>query len=684
MSNILAILMKKAGSPSQQTLHWRWIGTTLVCLAPVAAFGVARSLRAPLRVLAALLCLQQLISGWLQRARSGPRLLGPIFRFDLSRLARRGRTPLVRSAYGFAILLLLQQLFQKHFPSYTLLDQTFGSGPKLSAQTWARFAADIVAGFTALQGSVVFLITPAYVASALADERERGSLDLLFTTPLLTREIVLGKLFGRLGHLAGIVLIGLPVLSLMPLWGGVASDQVLAGFAVTLLTLLSVGGISILCSSIASTVPGATVSSYVLVALFALLCFALPSCFPPTFLDEFAHRFSAALEAWSRGPGNRLPPWSAALLGLPPAPNATLFLLTMVGQCALLHGSVFLICTWLAVGSLRPVAPRPPKKQSPPKVRPTIDLEASWGPYQEPEILLGRAPRVISPNRVPVSDHVLLWREVYHSAIPLEMPHTMQWLLQRWYRLPLLLAQLAALFTLWRWLFPETWAELILGLNPAIRFLTVVLNMAWCLALGFRAAVSVCRERAQRTLESLFLFPEDRVQVLRAKWLGSILRWRLLGYGVLIVLLLGLVSGALHAYAVVLLAAACVIYAALVASVGLWVSLLSRNVLGANLVMALVLLVIFANPLIEIPGDVQVAGGTSEAARPQSLVEPGLSPARTCWFLGFSWDEFAAGMASPEPGFRQALVYAFGWLCLLSFVSWCFWLLCCVRFRREG
>ena len=53
------------------------------------------------------------------------------------------------------------------------------------------------------------------------EEKERDTLRLLFTTPLLDREIVLGKLLGRLTHLGTVILAGLPILSLIPIWGGV-------------------------------------------------------------------------------------------------------------------------------------------------------------------------------------------------------------------------------------------------------------------------------------------------------------------------------------------------------------------------------------------------------------------------------------------------------------------------------
>ena len=95
----------------------------------------------------------------------------------------------------------------------------------------------------------VALLTPAYVAGAIADEKDRKTLEFLLATDLRSREIVLSKLASRLANLTLFVLTGLPILSLIQFLGGVDPNLVLAGFAVTALTMAGLGGLSILNST---------------------------------------------------------------------------------------------------------------------------------------------------------------------------------------------------------------------------------------------------------------------------------------------------------------------------------------------------------------------------------------------------------------------------------------------------
>src|SRR5207245_9325864 len=126
--------------------------------------------------------------------------------------------------------------------------------PTTSIPAWADFARGYGVVLLSLQAAAVLLLTPAYLAGAFAEEKERRTLDLLFITELRDRELVLGKLFGRLLHLAIILLVALPIFSLTRLWGGVDDNMLLAGFAVSAMTLLSVGSLSMLCSVLFRTV----------------------------------------------------------------------------------------------------------------------------------------------------------------------------------------------------------------------------------------------------------------------------------------------------------------------------------------------------------------------------------------------------------------------------------------------
>ena len=94
---------------------------------------------------------------------------------------------------------------------------------------WRDFGLEIFTTFAVVQGVVVVLLTPALVGGAIADERRRKTLDYLLTSELSTSvEIVLGKLAARLLQVLVLVALGLPVVSLIGLFGGVDFRAALA------------------------------------------------------------------------------------------------------------------------------------------------------------------------------------------------------------------------------------------------------------------------------------------------------------------------------------------------------------------------------------------------------------------------------------------------------------------------
>ena len=68
--------------------------------------------------------------------------------------------------------------------------------------------------------TIVVVQAPAVLAGSLAGERERGVLQLLLTTAVSPREIVLGRLLGKLSQVGMILLAGLPLLALLAAWNG--------------------------------------------------------------------------------------------------------------------------------------------------------------------------------------------------------------------------------------------------------------------------------------------------------------------------------------------------------------------------------------------------------------------------------------------------------------------------------
>jgi len=187
-------------------------------------------------------------------------VLGPVFLSEFVRTSRRGRHAALRTAYALALFLFLLALYR----NYSELTRVALMG----AGGMARFAETFAYTFLAAQFLAVGALTPAYVAGAIAEEKERKTLEFLLATDLRDREIVLSKLASRALNLVYLVLAGLPVLSALQFMGGVDPQLVLAGFAATLLTVASLAGLSILNSVLCRRARDATVMTYLMAVTY--------------------------------------------------------------------------------------------------------------------------------------------------------------------------------------------------------------------------------------------------------------------------------------------------------------------------------------------------------------------------------------------------------------------------------
>jgi len=123
-----------------------------------------------------------------------------------------------------------------------------------------------VAVFAALSATVmvlVALIVPGLVGGAVSGERERQTLDLLLVTPVGPARIIAGKLASALLFVLLLVVAALPLFSVVFILGGVDLGSVIAVVVVTLVTALTLGGLSMFCSVVLRRTTSATVSSYI-------------------------------------------------------------------------------------------------------------------------------------------------------------------------------------------------------------------------------------------------------------------------------------------------------------------------------------------------------------------------------------------------------------------------------------
>src|SRR5262244_932386 len=135
---------------------------------------------------------------------------GPILLFDAVRTARRFRLALLRALYLSFLLVVLFAVYSFHFGSNFLWTLThIFEEPTLPGRRLDRFTATFTWAFLGFQYAVLLLLTPVLTVGAVAEEREKRTLDLLLTTQLSAADIVVGKLLPRLAHLFLLLLAGL-------------------------------------------------------------------------------------------------------------------------------------------------------------------------------------------------------------------------------------------------------------------------------------------------------------------------------------------------------------------------------------------------------------------------------------------------------------------------------------------
>src|SRR5205085_11336321 len=115
-----------------------------------------------------------------------------------------------RFLYGCLLLAVILIVFSFWAPN-SLWEALFNE-VRLSRQQMSQVAWSFFLAFLAVQIAGVLFVTPAYTAGAIAQEKERRTLEFLLVTDLSNREIVLGILAARLANLFLIILTGLPVL----------------------------------------------------------------------------------------------------------------------------------------------------------------------------------------------------------------------------------------------------------------------------------------------------------------------------------------------------------------------------------------------------------------------------------------------------------------------------------------
>ena len=180
---------------------------------------------------------------------------GPVFRAELLMTSRRPRYYILRVGYGLILLAGLGMEFGKW-----RVDS--GQLQRMEIREMAAFSMATFAAYAWWQLAAILALTPGLVAGVIAEERKRKTLHYLLASQLTSREIVLGKLGARLLHVFVFLAMGLPVFSLVSLFGGIDPEFVAYITGVTISTALLLASGSILISTFARGPRQAVVVAY--------------------------------------------------------------------------------------------------------------------------------------------------------------------------------------------------------------------------------------------------------------------------------------------------------------------------------------------------------------------------------------------------------------------------------------
>jgi ABC-type transport system involved in multi-copper enzyme maturation permease subunit len=514
-------------------------------------------------------------------------LLGPVLFYDLVRQARRSRYIMLRCLYAGALAFVLYWLYYHtvvappRSPIPIRIRGVWypagmsGAGPVSTPNRvlLTTFAEQFFNQFMILQFAVVLVLAPVYAASCITEEKERKTLEHLLATDLSDREIIFSKLLARVANLGLIVGAGLPILSAVQILGGIDPGLVLAGFAVTAITMVSLTSLSLLASVCAKKSRDAILVTYLVLGAYIALGYLVLQLQKTPWAAArgltVGNQTWALADLFERFNAGNLPVVLGELqLRWVAGTSLASLVVVMLRNYLIFHAIVAACCTLWSIRRLRRLA----LTQS---SRPAVAAAVVPRPRIRPRLAL----------------QPMVWKEIFVEQV--YRPRRLTWILFAFLFvlsfLPGLWVYLNRYLDYWlsdyTWMTPPSvrglWANDPDDWNSWARLASTILASVMLLAVAARASTSISGERERDTLDALLAAPLRSHDILFGKWLGSLLsvRWVWLWLGA--IWLVAIANGGLHPLAVPLSIIIWLVYASFLAGLGLWFSIVCRTSLRA-------------------------------------------------------------------------------------------------------
>jgi ABC-type transport system involved in multi-copper enzyme maturation permease subunit len=489
-------------------------------------------------------------------------ILGPVFQYELLTTSRRRRYYVLRAVYGLLLLAIVGLTYEQ----FQVNGRNGFVSTKSPIDLMADLANAIFTTFISTQIVAVLCVTPAIVAGTIADEKQRKTLHYLLASELTSREIVVGKLAARMLLLIVFIMVGLPIMSILSLFGGLDPDLILISFLGTISTTFCLASLSIFISTLHSRARDAILTVYALEGVLLLT----PSIIL-AIIGKGATGIWDTLE-WISTPIVRGNPFQLMELVNPqPATGRNLAIM------AALQVGFGLLFVLLATLLLRPV----------------------FAANHRGRARTSLVPRRIIPRifrRPAIGNNPMLWKECHVSRAARILRF-----------LGLMLGVFAVVFLgdslldysrkafneVFNFGYGDGGGSSHQSRDQLQEFLAIVGALAfsaWILGISTTTAAGISSEREDDSWLSLLGTTLTGGEILRGKALGALWRWKSLGLLCVFLWTLGLLAGAIHPLGYLLVMADFVVFSAFGLALG---SLMSLKATKTSRAMAATMTVLF-------------------------------------------------------------------------------------------
>lgn len=177
--------------------------------------------------------------------------MNPVYKRETMVTARSFRLALTLLAFNgvLALVALLNM--------YSTLAQV-----RLTAEIQYGSFMDLYLFVAVLEFVMLIFIMPAISAGSISGERERQTLDLMLTTQMTPKDIVLGKLMSSLSTMFLLIVSSFPIIAMVFVYGGVTMKDLLLLMACFMVAGLFVGSLGLCCSAMFKKSTLSTVVTY--------------------------------------------------------------------------------------------------------------------------------------------------------------------------------------------------------------------------------------------------------------------------------------------------------------------------------------------------------------------------------------------------------------------------------------